>query len=57
MTINVDIVDRLDAMADLVPEDLSALLIEAAEEISHLRDLLSIAAGTKPEDAKPQGQA
>jgi hypothetical protein len=51
-----DIVDRLDAAADRVPEVLSALLLEAADEIRHLRDLLSTAAGTELEDAKPQGR-
>jgi hypothetical protein len=33
-----DIVDRLEAAAETVPEDLSALLLKAADEIQHLRD-------------------
>ena len=52
-----DIADRLDAAADTVPEELSSLLIEAADEIRHLRELLSFAAGTELEDAKPHGRA
>jgi hypothetical protein len=52
-----DIVDRLDAAADAVPEDLSGLLLDAADELRHLRDLLSIVAGMELEDAKPQGRA
>ena len=44
-------------MAGTVPEDLSGLLIEAADEIRHLRELLSFAAGTELEDAKPHGRA
>ena len=52
-----DIVDRLEAAADTVPEDLSALLIEAADEIRHLRDLLPVDDRTWLEGVKPQGKA
>jgi len=52
-----DIVDRLEAAADIVPEDLSALLIEAADEIRHLRDLLPVDGETWLEGVKPEGKA
>jgi hypothetical protein len=52
-----DIVARLKAVADIVPEDLSALLIEAADEIRHLRDLLPVDDQTWLEGVKPEGKA
>ena len=52
-----DIVDRLEAAADAVPEDLSALLIEAADEIRHLRDLLPVDDQMWLEGIKPAGKA
>jgi|1186.fasta_scaffold349322_3 hypothetical protein len=36
-----DIVESLDRVADLVPEDLSALLLEAADTIRLLRELVT----------------
>lgn len=52
-----EIVDRLEAVADTVPEDLSALLIEAADEIRHLRELLPVDGQTWLEGVKPEGKA
>lgn len=37
-----DIAERLDQAADTVPEELSALLIEAADTIRMLRELVTV---------------
>lgn len=52
-----DIVERLDQAADEVPEELSALLIEAADTIRMLRELLTDTDETWLEDFEPKGQA
>jgi hypothetical protein len=52
-----DIVERLDRAADEVPEELSALLLEAADHIRMLRDLVTEKDETWLEGAKPQGRA
>ena len=52
-----DIVDRLEAAADVVPEELSGLLIEAADEIRHLREIMPIDDQTWLEGVKPEGKA
>jgi len=40
-----------------VTEDLSALFIEAADEIRHLRDLLPVDDATWLQGVKPEGKA
>jgi hypothetical protein len=50
-----EIGDRLEGAADTVPKDRSALLIEAADEIRHLRDLLPVDDETWLEGVKLNG--
>jgi hypothetical protein len=50
-----DIVERLEAAADTVPDDLPALLIEAADKIRDLRVLLTVDEQTWLEGVKPEG--
>lgn len=52
-----DIVDRLDQAADAVPEDLSALLLEAADAIRMLRELVTVKDEFWLEGVKPEGSA
>jgi hypothetical protein len=52
-----DIVERLDRAADEVPEELSALLLEAADYIRMLRELVTVKDETWLEGAKPEGRA
>jgi hypothetical protein len=52
-----DIVDRLDRAADEVPEELSALLIEAADTIRMLREAVTVKDEFWLEGAKPEGSA
>jgi len=52
-----DIIDRLDQAADEVPEELSALLLEAADTIPMLRELVAVRDETWLEGAKPEGRA
>ena len=52
-----DIVERLDRAADEVPEEISALLLEAADMIRMLRELVTDRDETWLEGVKPQGQA
>jgi hypothetical protein len=52
-----DIVERLDRAADEVPEELSALLLEAADYIRMLRELVTVKDETWLEEAKPEGRA
>jgi hypothetical protein len=52
-----DIVERLDRAADEVAEDLSALLLEAADTIRMLRELVTVRVETWLEGVKPEGQA
>ena len=52
-----DIVERLDQAADEVPEELSALLLEAADTIRLLRELLPVDDEIWLESVQPKGQA
>jgi hypothetical protein len=52
-----DIVERLDQAADEVPEELSALLIEAADTIRMLRELVTVHDDTWLEGVEPKGKA
>jgi hypothetical protein len=52
-----DIVERLDRAADEVPEELSALLIEAADTIRMLRELVTVQDETWFEGIEPKGKA
>jgi hypothetical protein len=52
-----DSADRLEAAADTAPDDLSAKLIEAADEIRHLPDLLPVDDRRWLESVKPEGKA
>ena len=51
-----DIVDRLDRAADEVPEELPALLIEAADTIRMVRELVTVKDETWLEGVEPQGR-
>lgn len=58
MTTNdADIVQRLDKAADEVSEELSALLLEAADTIRMLRELVTVTDETWLEGVKPKGKA
>ena len=57
MSDGTDIVERLDQAADEVPEELSALLLEAADTIRMLRELLTIKDETWLEGAEAKGRA
>jgi hypothetical protein len=50
-----DITERLDQAADTVPEELSALLIEAADMIRMLRELVTVQDETWLEKVEPKG--
>jgi hypothetical protein len=52
-----DITERLDRAADEVPEELSALLLEAADVIRTLRELVTVEDETWLEGAEPKGRA
>lgn len=52
-----DIAERLDQAADTVPEELSALLIEAADTIRMLRELVTVKDETWLEGVEPRGKA
>lgn len=52
-----DIASRLDEAADTVPEELSALLIEAADAIRMLRELITLKDETWLEGVEPRGKA
>ena len=52
-----DITERLDRAADEVPEELSALLLEAADIIRMLRELVPVEDETWLEGAEPKGRA
>jgi hypothetical protein len=52
-----DIVERLDQAADELPEDLSALLIEAADTIRLLRELVTDKGEEWLEGVQPEGRA
>lgn len=52
-----DITERLDQAADIVPEELSALLIEAADTIRMLRELVTVQDETWLEGVEPKGRA
>jgi hypothetical protein len=52
-----DIVQRLDRAADEVPDPLSALLLEAADTIRMLRELVTESDEFWLEGAKPEGTA
>lgn len=57
MTMNdADIVLRLDKAADEVSEELSALLLEAADTIRMLRELVTDKDETWLEGVKPEGR-
>jgi len=51
-----DIVERLEQAADEAPEELSALLIEAADAIRTLRELVTVQDETWLEGVEPKGQ-
>jgi hypothetical protein len=51
-----DIAERLDQAADTIPEELSALLIEAADTIRMLRELVTVQDETWLEAVKPKGR-
>jgi hypothetical protein len=51
-----DIAERLDQAADRVPEELSALLIEAADTIRMLRELVTVKDETWLESVEPKGR-
>jgi hypothetical protein len=58
MTTNdTDIVQRLDKAADEVSEELSALLLEAADTIRMLRELVTVKDETWLEGIGPEGRA
>jgi hypothetical protein len=52
-----DITERLDRAADEVSEEIAALLLEAADMIRMLRELVTDRDETWLEGAKPQGRA
>ena len=52
-----DIVERLDQAADEVSEELSTLLLETADTIRMLRELVTVRDETWLEGAKPEGRA
>ena len=52
-----DIVERLDQVADGVPKDPSALLIEAADTIRMLRELVTDKGEEWLEGVQPEGRA
>ena len=52
-----DIVERLDRAADEVPEELSALLLEAADTIRMLRELVTVEDEMWLEGVEPKGKA
>jgi hypothetical protein len=56
MTKGADIAERLDQAADEVSEELSALLLEAADAIRMLRELVTVKDETWLEGAEPQGR-
>jgi hypothetical protein len=55
--LDTDITTRLDRAADEAPEDIAALLLEAADTIRMLRELVTVQDDTWLEGAKPQGHA
>ena len=57
MTNRNDIVERLDQAADGLPEDLSALLLEAADTIRLLRELVTDKGEEWLEGVQPEGRA
>lgn len=57
MSISNDIAARLDRAADCLPEELSALLIEAADTIRMLRELVAAQDETWLEGAETKGRA
>jgi hypothetical protein len=57
MSDGTDIVERLDRAADKVREELSALLLEAADHIRMLRELVTVRDADWLEGAKPKGRA
>jgi hypothetical protein len=56
MTESNDIAERLDRAADQVPKELSALLIEAADTIRMLRELVTVKDETWLETVEPKGR-
>ena len=56
MTESNDIAERLDQAADQVPEELPALLIEAADTIRMLRELVTVKDETWLEGVEPKGR-
>jgi hypothetical protein len=52
-----DIIDRLEQAADEVSEERSGLLIEAADTIRMLRELVTVQDETWLEEAEPKGRA
>jgi hypothetical protein len=52
-----DIVERLDQAADQVSEEFSALILEAADTIRLLRELVTVRDETWLKGAKPEGRA
>jgi hypothetical protein len=57
VTTRTDIVEKLEQAADEAPEDLSALLLEAADTILMLRELLVDQDGLWLEKVQPEGHA
>jgi hypothetical protein len=57
VTTRTDIVKELGQAADKAPEDLSALLLEAADTILMLRELLVDQDGLWLERVQPEGHA
>jgi hypothetical protein len=56
MSSETDITERLDRAADEVSGELSALLVEAADTIRMLRELVTVQDETWLEGVKPEGR-